>query len=241
MHSLSSCTPSGKFNRYTVFSQYPSPVREARPVRAGGRCRSNRGWSSCGGRPPSDARGRDAAALLHLEEGFHDVVHVYVALQVIGLVEVAFGVALGAAQVDEVDAVGKACHQGGAVVGAAYAEGAGAEAEAVALVGHGVYQRLEVLATTHDARQAEDGHGRVVGMDDELDAHFIGHGADFAQEVDEVLAEAFGRDVLVAVQFVLELLQREALFRAGQSGYHVADEALLVLIGHLLEAGFGLS
>ena len=147
-----------------------------------------------------------AAALLHLEEGFHDVVHVYVALQVIGLVEVAFGVALGAAQVDEVDAVGKAGHQGGAVVGAAYAQGAGAEAESVALVGHGVYQRLEVLAATHDARQAEDGHGRVVGMDDELDAHFIGHGADFAQEVDEVLAEAFGRDVLVAVQFVLELL-----------------------------------
>ena len=36
---------------------------------------------------------------------------------------------------------------------------------------------------------------------------------------------------------MLELLQREALFRAGQAGYHVADEFLLVFVGHLFEAG----
>ena len=179
----------------------------------------------------------DAAALLQFEEGLHHAVHVDVALQVVGLVEVSFSVALGGAQVHEVDTVGEAGHHGGAVVGAADAERTGAEAEAVAGVGHGVDERLEVFGTAHDAWQAQDGHGRVVGMDDELHAHFVGHGADFAQEVDEVPAQAFGRDVLVAVQFVLELLQREAFFRTGQASYHVADEFLLVFVGHLLEAG----
>lgn len=62
-----------------------------------------------------------AAALLHQEEGFHHVVHVYVSFQVVCFVEVAFGIALRAAQVDEVDAVGKLLHEGGTVVGAAHA------------------------------------------------------------------------------------------------------------------------
>ena len=76
-------------------------------------------------------------------------------------------------------------------------------------------------------------------MNDELHTHFVGYGADLAQEVDKILAETFGGNVFVAIQFVLELFQREAFFRAGQASYHVADEFLLVFFGHLLEAGTG--
>ena len=39
-------------------------------------------------------RNGDFAALLQFEEGFHYVIHVDVAFQVVGFVEVAFGVAL---------------------------------------------------------------------------------------------------------------------------------------------------
>ena len=60
--------------------------------------------------------------LLQFEESFHDVIHIHITFQVVGFVEVAFRVALRAAQVNEIDAVGKLLHDGGTVVGAAYAE-----------------------------------------------------------------------------------------------------------------------
>lgn len=64
----------------------------------------------------------DATMLLQFKEGFHHVIHVHVSFQVVGFVEVAFGVALRTAQVDEVDAVGKLLHDGCTVVGTAYTE-----------------------------------------------------------------------------------------------------------------------
>ena len=150
--------------------------------------------------------------LLQFQEGFHDFVHVDVAFQVVGFVEVAFGITLGAAQVNEMDAVCKLLHKGSTVVGTAHAQGSGAEAQAVAGIGHGVNQGLEIGCAAHDAGQTQDGAGRVIGMDDELDAGFIGHGGYFLQEVDEVGAQLFGGDALVTVQFVLELFQGEAFF-----------------------------
>ena len=49
------------------------------------------------------------------------MVHVDVAFQMVGFVEVAFLIALRAAQVHEVNAVAELLHQGGTVIGAAYA------------------------------------------------------------------------------------------------------------------------
>ena len=83
-------------------------------------------------------------------------VHIDVAFQMVGFVEVAFLIALRAAQVHEVDAVAELLHQGGTVIGAAYAQRTGAEAQTVALVGNSVNQSLEIGATAHDTRQAQD-------------------------------------------------------------------------------------
>ena len=70
-------------------------------------------------------------------------------------------------------------------------------------------------------------------MDDQLDARLVGHRADFFQEIDQVAAKFLGINVFVAVQLMLELIQRETFLRAGKTGDHVAHEHLLVLIGHL--------
>lgn len=101
-------------------------------------------------------RNGDFAALLQFEEGFHYVIHVDVAFQVVGFVEVAFRIALCAAEVNEVDTVAELFHQGGAVVCAAYTQRTGAQTQAVALVGNSIDQSLEVGSTTHDTRQAKD-------------------------------------------------------------------------------------
>ena len=101
-------------------------------------------------------RDGDFTALLQFEESLHHVVHVDVAFQMVGFVEVAFRIALRAAQVHKVDTVAEPLHQGGAVIGAAYAQRTGAEAQTVALVGNSVNQSLEIGAAAHDTRQAQD-------------------------------------------------------------------------------------
>ena len=63
----------------------------------------------------------NAAPLLHFEEGTHHGGHIDITFQVVGLVEVAFGVALGAAEVDEVDAVAKLAHHRREVIVCPYA------------------------------------------------------------------------------------------------------------------------
>ncbi len=84
------------------------------------------------------------------------MVHVDVAFQMVGFVEVAFLIALCAAEVNEVDTVAELFHQGGAVVCAAYTQRTGAQTQAVALVGNSINQSLEIGSTTHDTRQAQD-------------------------------------------------------------------------------------
>ena len=177
-----------------------------------------------------------SAALLHEQERLHQGVHVHVALQVVRLVEVARGVAPCAAQVHEVDAVAKAFHHAGEVVVRPHAEGAGAEAQPVALVRHRLDEAPEILLRAHDAGQTQDGVGRVVGMDDEPHARLVRHGADRPQEFDEVRAEPLGVHVLVALQRLAELVEREALLGPGQSGYHVARQPSPLLLAHRLVA-----
>ena len=73
-------------------------------------------------------------------------------------------------------------------------------------------------------------------MDDELHANLVGNGAYLFEEEDEVAAQLFGVDVLVAVERLLELFDGEALLRAGQAGNHVARQAVFVLVAHAGEA-----
>ena len=101
-------------------------------------------------------RNGNLTALLQLEESLHHMVHIDVAFQMVGFVEVAFLIALRTAQVHEVDAVAELLHQGGTVIGAAYAQRTGAQAQTVALVGNGINQSLEIGAAAHDTRQAQD-------------------------------------------------------------------------------------
>ena len=54
------------------------------------------------------------------------------------------------------NAVAELFHQGGTVIGAAYAQRTGAEAQTVALVGNSVNLSLEIGAAAHDTRQAQD-------------------------------------------------------------------------------------
>ena len=180
------------------------------------------------------------ALLLNLQEGLHHLIHRYVALQVVRLVEVALGIALRAAQMDKVYAVPETAHHVGQVVLRAHAEGTRAQAESVGGTGHCIDERLEVVGRAQDAGQAQDGHGRVVGMDDQAYTCLFGRRTYLAQEIDEVLAQALGSDVLVAVQLLLELLQGEALLGTGQTGYHVAGNELYLGLVHLFEAGLGL-
>ncbi len=112
--------------------------------------------------------------------------------QVVGFVEIAFGVALCTAQMDKVDAVGKLLHDDCTIVGAAYTERTGAETKSVALVGNGIYQCLEIGSAAHNARQAEDGAGWIIRMDNQLYTGFVGNRSDFLQEVDQVGTQRSG-------------------------------------------------
>ena len=56
------------------------------------------------------AHGQAELARTHeLDKVRHDSIHVHIAFQVVGFVEIAFRIALGTAQVEEVDAVGSPC------------------------------------------------------------------------------------------------------------------------------------
>ena len=180
------------------------------------------------------------ALLLDLEECLHHLHHRHVALEVVGFIEVALAVALRAAKVYEVDAVGKATHHRRQVVVGTHTQRPCAQAEAVGLARHGIDEPLEVVGRRHDAGQAENRHWRVVGMDDQTDASLFGHGAYFLQEIDKVRTETVGIDIVVAVEFTLELLQCEALLRPWQAGYHVAGDELALGSIHLLIATTGL-
>lgn len=60
--------------------------------------------------------------LLQFKESPHYVIHVYVAFKMIGFVEIAFGIALSAAEVNEVNTVTKPVHHAFEVVGTAYTQ-----------------------------------------------------------------------------------------------------------------------
>ena len=59
--------------------------------------------------------------------------------------------------------------------------------------------------------------------------HFLGHGHNFLQKKNEVLAQLGRVDARVSVQRLLKLRQREALFAARQAGNDVALEQQLLV------------
>ena len=184
-------------------------------------------------------RDGDFTAMLQFEESLHHVVHVDVAFQVVGFVEVAFRIALRAAQVHKVDTVMTA-PSGRRSRGAAYAQRTRAQAQAVALVGGGINRNLEVGSAAHDRGSPRGEPGRVVRMDNQLDTGLVGDGANFTEEVNRVGAQLFGCDRLRRFEALSGTAQGEALFPGGQAGNHVAYKQLLVIFRHPIEAGFGL-
>ena len=75
--------------------------------------------------------------MLKCEQRFHHAVHVYIAFEVVRLEEIAFCVALCAAQVHETDPVAELLHHRGQFVVRTHAERTGAEAQSVGLIGYG--------------------------------------------------------------------------------------------------------
>ena len=157
----------------------------------------------------------------------------------VGLVEVALGIALRRAQVDEIHPVALPQHHSRQVVRGRHSERTRAEAQPVRRVGDRLDQFLKVGFGGENAGQTEDRERRIVGMDRQHRTRLVGHGSHLAQERHEVRAQRLGRDILVTVQLPLELLQRETLLRAGQARDHVAGDQLFFRGVHPPEAGLG--
>jgi len=99
--------------------------------------------------------------------------------------------------VDEVDPVLEAVDHGEDVVVGPRRERARAEAEAVRRRRRRGEDRSEVRLRAHDARQAEERHGRVVGVDREQDAGGLGRGRDRGDERGQVGARGRRVDAVV--------------------------------------------
>ena len=151
---------------------------------------------------------RDLPALFRLDlaQGRHNADHVGIAVEMLGLVERAVGLARGVAQMREMHAWAEALRHGHQVVLGIGAIGTGTERDTVGRAGHGVEEFLRILRSGIDARQAEERKGRIVGMDRQPDAHLFGGLGDLAHEEEEMFAQAFRRDVAVLVELVQEAL-----------------------------------
>ena len=73
-------------------------------------------------------------------------------------------------------------------------------------------------------------------MDNHHGTCLIGHRTYLLKEEYQVLAQTLGRDVAIAVELGLKLLQGEALLGARKSGNHIAHQTIALLIVHSLEA-----
>jgi len=177
--------------------------------------------------------------LLKLHDLLHHCVHIVIAVEVVGFEEISFGVLAYVAEVEEVYAFADGPDHCGQVVLCGGAERAGAEADAVGGVVHAVEEILQVFERAHDAGQAEDGEGRIVGVDGQLHAAVGGGFADLLLEVAEVIAQGLRVDILVG----LELFEHEGgcvLFFAGYAEEDDVGQGFELLFGIFLIAFFGL-
>lgn len=177
--------------------------------------------------------------LLQLQQGPHDAVHIDIAFQVVGFVEVALLIPPGAPQMYEIYPRAKFVHHADQIVIGPDAQGTCTEAQPVRGVGYGFYQLPEVFGRAHDTGQAQDGIGRVVRMNHQLDTRFVCHRGYLLQEIDQVRTQLVGVDLGILIQGQTELLDGKALFRTRQTGYHVAGKQLFLLLAHPEETGQG--
>ena len=77
-------------------------------------------------------------------------------------------------------------------------------------------------------------------MDHQFHTYLIGYRTNLFQEENQVRTQLFCINILITVQFMLELFQREALFRTRQSGNHIAGQTVDFFFVHLFVASFGL-
>ncbi len=83
---------------------------------------------------------------------------------------------------DEPDAIAEFFHHGGQFVVAADAERSGIKAKSVRTVRNGRNQCTKIVRRAQNTRQAENRIRRIVRMDHQFDARFIGHRSDLAQK-----------------------------------------------------------
>ena len=93
-------------------------------------------------------RNRDTSLLLHIKQGTHHIEHRHIAFKMIGFVEVTIGIALGAAQMHKVYAIGKPTHHLRQIIVGSNAERACAQTQSVAVARHGIDDSLEVVGST---------------------------------------------------------------------------------------------
>src|SRR5690606_9115806 len=117
-------------------------------------------------------------AMLFGDKGLYNAVHIHVPFEVIGFVEAAVGLTLGAAQVNEVDAIRQAGGHAGKIVIGANAIRAGTEAESVGRVIARPQYLPGVLFGADNAREAQDRVRRIVGMNGHADTFFRSYGDD---------------------------------------------------------------
>ena len=75
-------------------------------------------------------------------------------------------------------------------------------------------------------------------MNNELYSHFIGYRTNFFQEENQVIAEFVRINILVTVQFILELLQCKTFLRTGQSCNHISCQTMNFFLIHLCQTRF---
>ena len=138
-----------------------------------------------------------------------------VAAQVRSFDEVAVVKTLDVADVGEGDAVVEITNHLREVIVRIWAERAAAQGQTIAGAVHHFHDGFEVGVIFDDARQAEDGKRRIVGVDTHLDAGSFGSRDDRFKEIFEVFAQIVFAYVFISVKELVEM--REPLrFPTGQ-------------------------
>ena len=180
-------------------------------------------------------RNRDLVPLFDLQKGFHHLVHIRVALQMVRLDEVSVGIAPCVAQMHEADPIAELTHHGGKIVVRTHAERSRTETQTVRRAGHLGDEPPEIGGRREYPRKSQNRERRVVGMNGQHDPRLVGCRSDLPEEKDQMPPQLLRVDVAVTVQRLLELPQGETLLRTGKSGDHVAHQPVLFGCRHPFE------
>ena len=171
--------------------------------------------------------------------GRDDRDHVAVAVEMLGLVEDAMRLARDIAEMHEIDARREGADHLDEVVVGARAVGADAEGEAVAAAVIGIEERGGIGGGRDDARQAEERDRRIVRMDGEADAGFLGDRHDLVEEFAEALEERARAHVAILAHEVEEFRPVVGEVGAGKAGEDDPLELRLARFRHRLETRLG--